>query len=96
MPVGEIEKTVLRVMAANRNPDSYVASGTVLHQAPHLPRTSDDVDVFHDAPEALRAAFEADVAALRSAGFDVEFKGRPHDSLQRAGVRKSGHQTRIE
>jgi len=96
MPLGEIEKAVLRVMAANRNPDSHVAGGTVLHQAPDSPRTSDDVDVFHDAPEALRVAFESDVAALRSAGFEVEVTGRQHDSLRRAVVRKDGQPTRIE
>jgi hypothetical protein len=96
MPLGEIEKEVLRVMAANRNPDSYVAGGTVLHQDPGSPRTSEDVDVFHDAPESLTTAFEWDVAALRGAGFEVQPVGRQHDTLRRAVVRKAGHQTKVE
>jgi hypothetical protein len=30
MPLGKFEREVLRVIAANRNPDSYVGGATVL------------------------------------------------------------------
>lgn len=43
---------VLRLLAANRNPDSYVAGATVLNRGPATPRTSQDVDVFHDTVES--------------------------------------------
>ena len=33
MPLGEFEGKVLRVLAANRHPDSFLAGATVLHQA---------------------------------------------------------------
>ena len=48
MPLGTFEQEVLRLLAVNRNPDSYVAGATVLNQDPASPRTSKDVDVFHD------------------------------------------------
>ena len=56
MPLGNFEREVLRVLAANRNPDSFIGGATVLHQAADSPRRSQDVDVFHDAPELLLAA----------------------------------------
>ena len=49
MPLGALEREVLRLLAVNRNPDSYVAGATVLNQNPASPRTSKDVDVFHDS-----------------------------------------------
>lgn len=65
MPLGDFEREVLRLLAANRNPDSFVAGATVLHQSPDSPRRSEDVDVFHDQPEALLTAYGADTAALQ-------------------------------
>ncbi len=35
MPVGVFEREVLKLLAANRNPDSYVGGATVLNQS-HL------------------------------------------------------------
>lgn len=96
MPIGGFEREVLRVVAANRNPDRSIAGGTVLHQAADSPRRSEDIDVFHDAPEALRVAHEIDVAALRKAGFAVEGVGRIHDDFRRARVSRDGRQTKLE
>ena len=76
MPLGNFEREVLRVLAANRNPDSFIGRATVLHQAADSPCRSQDVDVFHDAPELLLAAYEADVAALQKAGCQVVPAGR--------------------
>jgi hypothetical protein len=45
MPLGAFEQEVLRLLAVNRNPDSYVAGATVLNQNPASPRTSKDVDL---------------------------------------------------
>jgi hypothetical protein len=49
MPLGPFEREVLRLLATNRNPDSYVGGATVLHQTPDSPRSSEDIDLFHDA-----------------------------------------------
>jgi hypothetical protein len=53
MPLGAFELEVLRLLAANRNPDSYIAVATVLNQDPASPRTSKDVDMFHDTIASL-------------------------------------------
>jgi hypothetical protein len=95
MPLGDFEREVLRLLAANRHPDSFVGGGTVLHQSPGSPRTSKDVDYFHDTIESLSASVERDVATLRAAGYEVEL-GRPQDTFQRASVHRGGRQTKVE
>jgi hypothetical protein len=72
MPLGNFEREVLRLLAANRNPDSFVAGGTVLHQSADSPRSSKDVDYFHDTLASLSSSVERDVVALRAANFEVE------------------------
>lgn len=95
MPLGAFESQVLRVIAVNRNPESYVAGATVLHQAPDSPRTSRDVDVFHDTAQSLAAAVEADGAALIAAGFEIAL-GERQPTFQRAEVTRGERRTKIE
>jgi hypothetical protein len=45
MPLGDFEREVLRLLAANRNPDSFIGGATVLHRSADSPRASRDVDV---------------------------------------------------
>ena len=59
MPLGPFESEVLRLLARHRNPDSYVAGATVLHQSPKSPRSSQDVDLFHDDIVAVAVSAEA-------------------------------------
>jgi hypothetical protein len=96
MPLGAFEQEVLRLLAVNRNPDSYVAGATVLNQNPASPRTSKDVDVFHDTIESLAQSADRDIVTLRGAGFEVIEAGRRHDTFCRALVRRGGKQTKIE
>jgi len=96
MPLGGFEQDVLRLLAVNRNPDSYVAGATVLNQEPASPRTSKDVDVFHDTIESLGQSADRDIATLRAAGFEVAEPGRRHETFCRALVRRGGKQTKIE
>ena len=96
MPLGAFEQEVLRLLAVNRNPDSYVAGATVLNQNPASPRTSKDVDVFHDTIESLVQSADRDIATLRTTGFEVVETGRRHDTFCRAQVRRGGNQTKIE
>lgn len=95
MPLGPFEAEVLRLLARNRNPDSYVGGATVLHQSPHSPRTSQDVDMFHDEADAVAVASETDLAVLRSAGYAVEVQ-RPQEGFVRAFVSLGNHHTKIE
>jgi len=95
MPLGPFEGEVLRLLARNRHPDSFVAGASVLHQAADSPRSSRDVDLFHDATAALAASVQTDVSVLEKAGFKVEL-GREHDAFRRAIIRKDHRQTKVE
>ena len=65
MPLTDIQAEVLRLLARNRSPDSYVAGATVLHREESTPRYSLDLDLFHDLEESVATSAEADVATLR-------------------------------
>lgn len=95
MPLGLFERELLRLLAKHRNPDSYVAGATVLHQSADSPRSSQDVDVFHDDAEAVWRSAEADLATLRSHGYGVEVQ-RPQEGFVRAFVSRAGHRSKIE
>jgi len=95
MPLGEFENEVLRRLAAQRSPDSYVAGATVLHQSPNSPRASQDIDLFHDEEEAVNVAAQADIQELRRTGFLVELQP-PLPGFVRAIISAGGKQTKIE
>src|SRR5258708_38308230 len=96
MPWGDFEREVMRTLAAGRNPDSFVAGGTVLHQAADSPRRSEDVDLFHDTVEAVQRAFDSDMATLQSAGFVAEAVGRAPPEFRPAIVRRAREKPEIE
>jgi hypothetical protein len=95
MPIGTFEREVLGVIAANRSPESFVGGATVLHVSPASPRASADVDVFHDSVEAVKAAAETDLKALRQAGFAAEVTS-DQEGFIRAQVARSGARTKVE
>ena len=69
MPLSAFQQSILRLLAQNRSPESYVASATVLHQIPDSPRFSDDLDMFHDVEDSVARSAEFDVAVLDANGF---------------------------
>jgi hypothetical protein len=73
MPLSVIQAEVLRRIAANRSPESYLAGATVLHRAKHTPRFSQDVDLFHDLEENVVRNAEKDAETLRSAGYSFSW-----------------------
>lgn len=95
MPIGDFEREVLRLIAANRNPDSFVGGATVLNQATGTLRTSEDIDVFHDTQESLNLSMQADVSTLGAAGFEVE-PTLTTPTFGRAWLRRGGLQTKVE
>lgn len=95
MPLGDFEREVLRLLAARRSPDSYVGGATVIHQRADSPRTSEDVDVFHDEEAAVAAAANADIATLRDAGYAVDL-GNTQPGFLRAFIRRGSRQTKVE
>lgn len=73
MPLTEFQREILRFLARNRNPDSYIAGGIVLNQGRETPRFSKDIDVFHDVEAMVAASASADASALKAAGMKVEW-----------------------
>lgn len=76
MPLSEIQAEVLRTIAANRSPESYLAGATVLHRARNTPRFSQDVDLFHDLEENVVRNAEKDAATLIAAGYGFSWLQR--------------------
>ena len=72
MPLTELQADILAVIGAHRTPENYIAGGTALHFEPNSSRYSRDLDIFHDALEAVAPSFEKDRAALEGAGFELD------------------------
>jgi hypothetical protein len=66
VPLTKLQSHVLRTLAAQRSPDSYVAGGVALNR--DGPRYSNDIDIFQDSEDRLAGAAEADAATLTEAG----------------------------
>lgn len=71
MPLTDFQISVLRLIAAHRNPNSYVAGGVAINRAPSSQRHSNDIDFFHDTDEAVSFAVRADLTLLKEQGFSV-------------------------
>jgi hypothetical protein len=95
MPLGDFEREVLRSLATNRSQESFIAGATVIHQSADSPRSSEDIDIFHDASEQLIATAEADAAVLRNASYEVHIN-KTLPTFIRADVRRNGQRTKIE
>src|SRR5687767_5595439 len=95
MPLGKFEREVMHLIACNRNPQSFVAGASVLHQQPESPRTSLDIDLFHDSETALKSASEADIESLRTTGYDLHFELKTN-TLIRGAVSKGSSQTKVD
>lgn len=72
MPLGKFQSDVLRVLAAQRSPDSDIAGGVAINR--EGPRFSGDIDIFHDSEARLEAAANTDAAALTAAGYAVTWE----------------------
>jgi len=72
MPLTEFQETLVRLLAANRTPDSYLAGGAALHLEPNSKRYSNDLDFFQDSEARVASAFAQDRASLEAARYDVE------------------------
>lgn len=72
MPLTQLQQEILALIGPVRTPESYLAGGTVLHFSPNSTRYSRDLDLFHDAVEAVATANAEDVRLLTGAGFQVE------------------------
>jgi hypothetical protein len=71
VPLTPFQAEVVRQLAPNRSPESYVAGGIALNASEPI-RWSVDVDVFHDVEDAVIRASEADMATLLGAGYAIQ------------------------
>ncbi|MBF0184487.1 MAG: hypothetical protein HQM06_08865 [Magnetococcales bacterium] len=93
MPLSKLQHDILVLLAAHRNPDSYVAGASALNR--HGPRFSNDIDIFHDHEEAVSLAAEADSHQLIEHGFSIQWLRR-YPGLQAAVVARHEETTKLE
>jgi hypothetical protein len=74
VPLSSFQSRVLRLLAAHRNPESFIAGAVPL--AREGARFSRDIDVFHDRENAMQQAVNADTAVLEENGFAMEWVRR--------------------
>ncbi len=95
MPISDLQAHVLKTLAANRSPESYLAGATVLHRDAKTPRYSQDLDYFHDVADCVARSAEQDGATLLAAGYTVEWLLRT-GTFYRAVVTASGLSLKAE
>ncbi len=95
MPISAIQDEILRRIASNRSPESYLAGATVLHRAADSPRFSQDLDFFHDVEDSVAVCAERDSATLREAGYDFAWLLRT-PTFHRAIVTVGGRHLKLE
>lgn len=93
MPASRIQTEVLRILAGQRNPESYVAGGVPINRSG--PRISSDIDIFHDRQERAAEAARQDAGILVAAGFEVEWL-RELPTIVSALVRSGHEATKLE
>ncbi len=74
MPISKLHSRILRLLASQRNLESYVAGGVPINR--DGPRLSKDIDIFHAREVDVALAAETDVSILLSHGFKVEWRRR--------------------
>lgn len=74
MALTAFQRGICRLLAPSRiERDSYIAGGVALNVLLKAPRRSRDIDLFHDAMEALRVSVDQDAKLLAEAGYTVRF-----------------------
>lgn len=74
MPLSRLQSEILQLLAAHRDPESYVGGSTPLTR--DAPRYSADIDFFHDREERVSRAVEEDTAVLSEHGYVLEWLRR--------------------
>jgi hypothetical protein len=95
MPISDIQSEVLKHIAANRSPESYLAGATVLHRSDNTPRYSQDLDFFHDVEDSVARCAEKDEATLIAAGYTFSWLLRA-PTFHRAVVTVNTEQLKLE
>lgn len=95
MPLTAYQMALGRLLAVNRSEDSYLAGAAAILAQPNTQRYSQDLDYFHDTPERVASAYEADRALLVSHGYRVA-RELAQPGYIRAIVRRGEAATKVE
>lgn len=93
MPLSKIQKDILQLIAAHRDPESYIAGSAPLNL--DGPRYSADIDVFHDREERVAQTAQADAALLQQNGYALEWQRR-EPAIYALTAMRSGATTKLE
>jgi hypothetical protein len=93
VPLSRLQSQILRLLAAHRSPESYVAGSTPLFRG--ALRSSDDIDIFHDREERVARAAAEDTEILRAEGLEVTWVRR-EPAIQTAEIRSGNKRTHLE
>jgi hypothetical protein len=74
VPLSKIQTEVLHLLAAHRDPESYIAGATPLNR--DAVRYSSDIDVFHDREERVSSAAHAVRNGLRMVSPSITWPSR--------------------
>ena len=94
MPISKFQSDVLRLLAAQRSPDSYIAGGIAINR--QGPRFSADIDIFHDSTGRQESAVKADEAVLAAAGYTLTWPPNQRTGKHEATIEKGGEQMQLE
>lgn len=93
MPLTKIQTNVLRLLASQRDPESYIAGATPLNR--DAIRYSGDIDIFHDREERVASAALGDAQVLEAADYAVRWL-RQSPAIYTAEVARQGLRTHLE
>jgi hypothetical protein len=93
VPLSKIQIDALRLLASQRDPESYVAGATPLNR--DAQRYSSDIDIFHDREERVSLAALSDAQTLEAAGFGIRWIRRL-PSIYTAQINREDAATRLE
>lgn len=93
MPLSKLQSDILRLLAGNRDPESYVGGSTPLNR--DAPRYSADIDFFHDREEGVTRAAEQDAGLLEKHGFTLQWLRREF-TFYSVLVRRDDEATKLE
>ncbi|WP_422930125.1 hypothetical protein [Singulisphaera sp. PoT] len=95
MPLTPFQREVARILAANRNPESYIAGGAAINRGEGWLRFSSDLDIFNDMSVIVSLCASEDAKFLEFLGYSVEWKIR-HDGVHRAQISKGEDSIRLD
>lgn len=93
MPLSKLQRDILRLLAAHRDPESFVAGSSFLTR--QGARFSGDIDIFHDREDRVARAADDDVTLLQAEGLDVRWQRR-EPLFYQAVVMRGGDSTKLE